>query len=133
MAGKHCDPIDHLVGRNIRILRQERRMSQSELGLKIGVTAQQVQKYECGSNRVGSGRLFKIASILSAPISAFYKGADDPATDAGLHPLVALLAEPHALRMLHAFCALQSMDLRRSIAELALALAPEPPTSNLEV
>jgi transcriptional regulator with XRE-family HTH domain len=116
-------PVDMLVGRNIRILRQDRGMSQTALGRKIDVTFQQVQKYENGTNRVGSGRLFKIASILGVPITAFFEGAHQTASeDAGPSP-VAMLAEPYVLRLLQAFCALDDMDLRRSIAELAEYMA----------
>ena len=117
------DDVDMLVGRNIRILRQDRRMSQTELGRKIDVTFQQVQKYENGTNRVGSGRLFKIASILGVPITAFFGGAHQTASeDAGPTP-VAMLAEPYVLRLLQAFCTLEDMDLRRSLAELAENMA----------
>ena len=81
-------------------------MSQTELGRKIEVTFQQVQKYEKGTNRVGSGRLFRIASILAVPITAFFEGAGQTASeDAGPSP-VAMLAEPYVLRLLQAFCAL---------------------------
>ena len=90
---------------------------------KIDVTFQQVQKYENGTNRVGSGRLFKIASILGVPITAFFEGADQTANeDAGPSP-VAMLAEPYVLRLLRAFCALEDMGLRRSLAELAEHMA----------
>src|SRR4249920_290310 len=80
MGERRRDAVDMLVGRNIRILRQDRKMSQTELGRKIDVTFQQVQKYENGTNRVGSGRLFKIASILGVPITAFFEGAHQAAS-----------------------------------------------------
>lgn len=125
MGERRRDAVDVLVGRNIRILRQDRGMSQTELGRQIDVTFQQVQKYENGTNRVGSGRLFKIASVLGVPITAFFEGAAQPtATDAGPSP-VAMLAEPYVLRLLQAFCVLDDMDLRRSIVELAEHMAVE--------
>ena len=97
----------------------------TELGRKIDVTLQQVQKYENGTNRVGSGRLFKIASILGVPITAFFEGAHQTATeDAGPSPL-ARLAEPYVLRLLQAFRALEDMDFRRSLTELAEYMASE--------
>ena len=80
MGERRRDAVDMLVGQNIRILRQDRRMSQTELGRKIDVTFQQVQKYENGTNRVGSGRLFKIASSLDVPITAFFEGAHQTAS-----------------------------------------------------
>ncbi len=119
MGERRRDAVDVLVGRNIRILRQDRGMSQTELARKIDVTFQQVQKYENGTNRVGSGRLFKIASIINVPITAFFEGANQVAAEnAGTSP-VALLAEPYALRLLQAFCGLDDMELRRSITEFA--------------
>ena len=125
MGERRRDAVDLLVGRNIRILRQDRGMSQTELGRKIDVTFQQVQKNENGTNRVGSGRLYKIASILAVPITAFFEGAHQAANeDAGPSP-VALLAEPYVLRLLQAFCALEDMELRRSLAELAEYMAAE--------
>ncbi|MGZ9085581.1 MAG: hypothetical protein ACXW3R_08505 [Rhodoplanes sp.] len=84
-----------------------------------------MQKYENGTNRVGSGRLFKIASILGVPITAFFEGAHQTANeDAGPSP-VAMLTEPYVLRLMQAFCVLEDMDLRRSIAELAEHMAAQ--------
>lgn len=123
MDARRRDGVDMLVGKNIRILRQDRGMSQTELGRKIDVTFQQVQKYENGTNRVGGGRLFKIASTLGVPITAFFEGTNETQNgDAGPSP-VAMLAEPFALRLVQAFCAVDNMDLRRSLAELAEQLA----------
>lgn len=98
---------------------------QTELGRKIDVTFQQVQKYENGTNRIGSGRLFKIASTFEVPITAFFEGTHETAHgDVGPSP-VAMLAEPFALRLLQSFCAVENMDLRRSLAELAEQLAAD--------
>ena len=123
MGDRRRDAVDTLVAKNIRILRQDRGMSQTELGRKIDVTFQQVQKYENGTNRVGSGRLFKIASTFGVPITAFFEGTHETVSgDAGPSP-VAMLAEPYVLRLLRAFCAVENLDLRRSLAELAEHLA----------
>lgn len=125
MGERRRDAVDILVGRNIRILRQDRGMSQTELGRQIDVTFQQVQKYENGTNRVGSGRLFKIASILGVPITAFFEGANQATSEDAEPSPVAMLAEPYVLRLLQAFCVLDDMDLRRSIVELAEHMAAE--------
>ena len=125
MGARRRDAVDMLVGRNIRILRQDRGMSQTALGRKIDVTFQQVQKYENGTNRVGSGRLYRIASILGVPITAFFEGAHQAANEDGGPSPVAMLAEPYVLRLLQAFCALEDMELRRSLAELAEYMAAE--------
>jgi transcriptional regulator with XRE-family HTH domain len=122
MAGRKIDAVDVHVGRNIRIFRNDRGMSQTELADKIGVTFQQVQKYESGMNRVGSGRLFKIAKIFNLPIGALFEGANQPVdVQSGISP-TAMLAEPYALRLLRAFNALEDATLRKSIAELVESL-----------
>jgi transcriptional regulator with XRE-family HTH domain len=125
MGGRRQDAVDALVGQNIRILRQDRGMSQTELGRKIDVTFQQVQKYENGTNRVGSGRLFKIASTLGVPITALFEGAHEAVNGDSRPSPVAMLAEPYVLRLLQAFCAVENMDLRRSLAELAEQMAAD--------
>jgi transcriptional regulator with XRE-family HTH domain len=98
-------------------------MSQTELARRIGVTFQQVQKYENGANRVGSGRLFKIASVFSIPVTAFFDGAEHPAEAEDTRSPTALLTEPYALRLLQAFRALESNDMRRTIADLVENIA----------
>ncbi len=69
---KRIEQVDKLVGQNISIFRKAKGISQTELGNSIGVTFQQVQKYENGVNRVSSSRLAKIAKTLDAPISSFF-------------------------------------------------------------
>jgi DNA-binding transcriptional regulator YiaG len=67
MAEKRNNPVDSLVGERIRLLRKRRKMSQSDLGQALGVTFQQIQKYENGKNRVGASRLHLIATALDVP------------------------------------------------------------------
>ena len=74
MPKKQANPIDAQVGNRVRIRRMLIGMSQERLGDLLGLTFQQVQKYEKGVNRIGAGRLFEIARALSAPISYFYEG-----------------------------------------------------------
>src|SRR5712671_5841663 len=74
MSKRRANASDAVVGRNIRTYRFARRMSQSKLGAAIGVTFQQVQKYENGTNRVGSGRLVLVAKALQVPLAALFKG-----------------------------------------------------------
>ena len=66
------DPIDVHVGQRVRARRQVLGLSQSQLGAELGVTFQQVQKYERGTNRIGSSRLFRISRVLDVPISYFF-------------------------------------------------------------
>ena len=72
---KMLHPVDEeYVGMKLRWLRSKRRVSQEKLGDRLGVTFQQVQKYEKGSNRVSASRLYEIAKILEVDISYFFEG-----------------------------------------------------------
>src|ERR1700734_767224 len=72
MRAKANQPVDSLVGERIRLLRKRRKMSQAELGKAIGVTFQQIQKYENGTNRIGAGRLHLVATSLNVPIAELF-------------------------------------------------------------
>jgi len=72
-------PVDRHVGRRLRQRRALVGMSQERLGELLGITFQQIQKYERGANRIGSSRLFEIAGILAVPVSYFFEGIDAPA------------------------------------------------------
>ena len=67
-----ADPVDIAVGARIRLLRKVRGMSQQSLAEAAGVTFQQIQKYERGSNRIGSSRLYEFAKVLDVPVSYFF-------------------------------------------------------------
>src|ERR1700731_1232556 len=97
---KRPSSIDIAVGRNVRIWRMARGLSQAQLANRLGVTFQQVQKYEVGANRIGTGRLVKAAAILGVRIAALLEGADgaDPARS----PL-SLVADRRSFRLAHAF------------------------------
>src|SRR6185437_16017207 len=77
MPKKQANPIDIQVGNRVRIRRMLIGMSQEKLGDLLGLTFQQVQKYEKGVNRIGAGRLFEIAKILDVKIDYFYEGASE--------------------------------------------------------
>src|SRR3712207_7041858 len=66
---RRTTPVDRLVGARMRLRRQSLGMSQTELGEKIGVTFQQIQKYELGANRVGASRLASVAAALGVPVT----------------------------------------------------------------
>jgi transcriptional regulator with XRE-family HTH domain len=123
MSGRRSDAIDELVGRNIKLLRLDRGMSQTELARKIGVTFQQVQKYENGTNRLGSSRLFMIATVLDVPIIALFDGAAHVSEDGGAQLPSTLLVGPYAFRLAQAFSALENNDLRQCIVELVELIA----------
>jgi len=120
---KSINPVDRLVGRNIRIFRLAKHMSQTELGQAIGVSFQQVQKYEKGVNRVGPGRLSQIADLLGVPVERFFREDGKAAGQGKAGPLVTdLLGEAYALRMLQAFAKISSRDVRRKLLMLAESL-----------
>ena len=111
------DPYDREVGLRIRALRLSRKMSQTELGEQLGVTFQQVQKYELGANRVSAGRLRRIAEIFGVAVSTLFQAEqeqDGRARDASAH-----LRTPGAPQLLEAYAQIRDRDLRRNLVELA--------------
>ena len=127
MGKRSADPVDGMVGRSIRVHRLAAGMSQTELGQKIGVTFQQVQKYEKGTNRVGAGRLTRIAQVLGVSVSTLFQtgdASDDARAPKGDSPLN-LLAEPHALRLLQAFAEITDRKSRLALVALVEAVAAQ--------
>jgi len=123
MPKKKPNQIDVLVGRNVRLYRLHAKLSQTALGERIGVTFQQVQKYERGSNRVGASRLTQIATALGVPITAFFEGIKhNPTTEAVEMPLD-LLADAQALKLAKAFAGISDVALRRSIVQFVRQIA----------
>lgn len=125
--GKRFDPVDKLVGQNIRIFRVAKKLSQTQLGDALGVTFQQVQKYEKGVNRVGSGRLAKLSKILDVPINRFFDNgivsADGPVRS---EIVTDLLSEMHAVRMLKAFAKISNNKTRLKLVALTEGIAERP-------
>jgi transcriptional regulator with XRE-family HTH domain len=111
-------PVDTLVGRNIRICRLQRGLTQTELGHHLDVTFQQIQKYENGANRVGASRLTQIAGALDVPLATLFDGR--PTAGRAGPDLYgrALLASPHALRLLQAFHTIASGKSRMAVLRL---------------
>jgi transcriptional regulator with XRE-family HTH domain len=121
---KSPSAIDVAVGRNVRIWRMAKGMSQARLANRLGVTFQQVQKYEIGANRIGTGRLVKAAGVLGIPISALFDGAD------GAEPsrsFLALLHDARSFRLAHAFAAIKDSALRLSLVNLVEKIAAAVP------
>ena len=125
MQQKRAQKIDKIIGRNIRIHRLAKKMSQTELGDQLGVSFQQVQKYENGANRVGSGRLYQIAAVLGLHVSTLFKGGEnrDKGTASGL---LDLLTEPQSVRLIRAFAKISDNTVRRSLVQLAEKFAKTP-------
>src|SRR5271167_1046596 len=101
MRSKGPNPVDVLVGSRIRLLRKRRKMSQAELGKAVGVTFQQIQKYENGKNRVGAGRLHLVATALNVPITELFDGSAE--TGSTLQATKSLAFDSQALRIAEAF------------------------------
>lgn len=110
------EPVDSHVGQQLRKLRHLRGMSQSDLAQAAGITFQQVQKYENGTNRVSASRLHLFARILKVLVSAFFEGIDEPAaeplpTGRGAAQILRLYEEPlqkHFLNLMAAVVESQS-------------------------
>jgi transcriptional regulator with XRE-family HTH domain len=123
---KARDPIDAEVGHRIRIHRNAISMSQSTLGEKLGVTFQQVQKYEKGVNRVGAGRLTRIAGILEIPVGALLGvDVDQPKiqSSSAASNVLECLSMPGAVRLVQAYAQLPNPAIRSTILSLVEQIA----------
>ena len=133
MNVKTANAIDSYVGARIRMRRQLLGMSQERLAEQIGVTFQQVQKYEKGTNRVGASRLQAIASILDAPVSFFFEDAPGQGSgqtggfseDNGASYVVDFISSSEGLQLNRAFVRITDPKVRRKIIDLVRTLAPE--------
>jgi len=128
---KKPNPIDVHVGSRIRLRRNMQGMSQEKLGELLGITFQQIQKYEKGSNRVGASRLQAISSILGVPVSFFFEDAPTDGTptgfgeSAGTNYVVDFLSSPEGLQLNRAFVRIQDPKVRRKILDLVKTLADD--------
>jgi len=121
---KAPDARDVEVGRRIRAQRLVRRMSQTELANSVGVTFQQVQKYEKGVNRVGAGRLARIAEVLNVPVSFFFSGDDTPSeSDERVNSGLRFLETAGAVRLVRAYSQIEDPHIRRTLVDLAEEIA----------
>jgi transcriptional regulator with XRE-family HTH domain len=122
---KATNPIDRHVGSRVRMRRMMLGMSQEKLGEAIGLTFQQVQKYEKGTNRISASRLQHIAAVLNVPVSFFFEGAPGmPGTTNGTGTapppayVTDFLATSSGLALTRAFMRIGDVTLRRSIIRL---------------
>ena len=132
IAKKAPNPIDKHVGSRVRMRRMMLGMSQEKLGNNLGLTFQQVQKYEKGTNRIGASRLQQISQILQVPVSFFFEGAPTsasaPRTD-GMNEAPSpayvsdFLATSDGLALTKAFMRISDMKLRRRIVDLVEQIA----------
>lgn len=123
--------VDAYVGARLRMRRVMLGMSQGKLGQLLGVTFQQIQKYEKGSNRISASRLRQAAHVLDVPVEFFYEGAPAPpaasaeASESTMQPFdVAFLATTEGFQLNRAFLRIRDAKVRRRIVELVVSLAP---------
>src|SRR3954466_9574274 len=108
-TAKEPQPVDRHVGSRVRMRRMMVRMSQEKLGDACGITFQQIQKYEKGTNRMGASRLHHIARVLDVPIEFFYEGASSdqdangPIMVDGSRSMTDFLATSEGLGLVRAF------------------------------
>jgi transcriptional regulator with XRE-family HTH domain len=125
---KKPNPVDVHVGSLIRMRRSALKMSQTTLAEALGITFQQVQKYEKGTNRVGASRLQAIAGVLSAPVSYFFDGAPgkaEPSPDSPMARVTELLAVPKSTELLEAFAQIRDGEARRKVLDIVKVVAAQ--------
>ena len=110
---------DHELGMRIRLRRVEMKISQSELADKLGVTFQQVQKYEKGVNRVGASRLQQVATALDVPVTFFF---DSDGKSREVDSLL-FIDSAFSLRLLRAYASVKSQAVQRQFVSLIESIA----------
>jgi transcriptional regulator with XRE-family HTH domain len=132
MAGKKPNPVDAHVGSRVRLRRMLLGMSQERLGESMGLTFQQVQKYEKGVNRIGASRLFQISKILDVPVQFFFEEApytgDGNAARGMAEPdseafILEFLNSREGLELNRAFVKIGDPKVRKSVVDLVRALS----------
>lgn len=125
-------PIDAYVGKRLRFRRKMQSMSQTKLGDAVGLTFQQIQKYERGANRIGASRLFEFSQILEVPVSYFFDDMPDEIKETGgarqaldeniesamLDPML----EPDSVALVRAYGKITDASVRKSMFNLAKIL-----------
>ena len=125
---KAPNPVDKYVGSRVRMRRIMLGMSQEKLGEALGLTFQQIQKYEKGTNRVGASRIQQISEILQVPVSFLFEGGPSGKTDGlgdGGSPTYVsdFLATSEGLALTRAFTKIADTKLRRSTVDLVEQIA----------
>ncbi|MBB4658002.1 helix-turn-helix domain-containing protein [Parvularcula dongshanensis] len=130
-------PMDIHVGSRVRLRRMMQGLSQDRLGEELGLTFQQVQKYEKGINRIGAARLWEIGRILDVPVQFFYDDyGDGPETMIGFaetHPdhgddksdFLAVLSTPEGMQLCRAFAKIKDYQVRRRVLDLVKTLGED--------
>ena len=128
MVTKSPNPVDRHVGSRVRMRRMLVGMSQEKLGEALGITFQQIQKYEKGTNRIGASRLHQIARVLSVPVEFFYEGAPLIGSTEGFAEgpasgyVADFLTTSEGLELIKAFIEIKDPKVRRKLVDLAKVL-----------
>lgn len=128
-TSRNPNPIDIHVGARTRLRRKMMGLSQDTLAKALGLTFQQVQKYERGTNRISASKLYETARVLRVPLSYFFEGLNDPTEggegDAGADTsaITAFMHSPEGLELAAVFPRIRPPAARRRILQLASALA----------
>jgi len=126
MVGRRIGAVDVHVGLRVRAARLAHRISQEKLGDAVGVTFQQIQKYENGVNRIGTGRLHAMAKYLGVPVTYFFDGIDKnpskAARNSGMSVVTEALSTSEGVRIALALSRIRNRELRRRIANLLEAI-----------
>jgi transcriptional regulator with XRE-family HTH domain len=124
MSHRSATSIDAHVGARIRMRRVERNLSQAELGDAVGVSFQQIQKYERGDNRVSSGRLQQIADMLETTVAFFYEGQPGKHGGGDTSAMVAFMSSRDGAAIAEAFNRLPARGkIRRTVRDLVISIA----------
>lgn len=128
MAVKTGNPIDQYVGARMRMQRMLRGLSRADLGKAVGVTFQQVHKYEKGRNRMGASRLQQIANVLQVTPDFFFDGASSPnavstSGSRGTAIIEGFISSPDGIALCKAFTDIRDAKTRRSIVSLVERIA----------
>jgi transcriptional regulator with XRE-family HTH domain len=120
--------VDAHVGNRVRLRRQLIGMSQEKLGELLGITFQQVQKYEKGSNRVSASRLHMMSKVLNVPIQFFFEGLHDPDEASGFregdgHAAVDVCATPESVQLAKIMADINNPAHRKMLVSIAKAVA----------
>lgn len=130
MPKKQANPIDGQVGNRVRLRRMLIGMSQERLGELLGLTFQQVQKYEKGVNRIGAGRLFEVSRILGVPIDYFYEGVSNQMAGGfgeseTSPPVMEFVSSGEGLQLSLAFMKIKDPKLRKRVLDLVKQMAED--------
>lgn len=126
MTRKSPSPVDVHVGGRVRVQRMRIGMSQEKLGYALGLTFQQIQKYEKGSNRIGASRLYQIGCVLGVSAEYFFEGleqADGADAPSSGHFQTEFLSTAEGIQLNSAFFAITDPQLRKRILDLLKVLA----------